>query len=697
MAKKPQNDDKLDDVLDEAKEAFKLASDSEDDNRKEALEDLRFARLGEQWPRDVRRQREIDGRPCLTLNRLPSFIRQVVNDARQNRPQIKVHPVDSGADVDVSKVFDGLIRGIQYNSKADVAYDTAIEFSVSMGFGYWRVTTDYAHDDSFDMDINIDRVANPFAVYGDPHSTEADSSDWNTSFVIENLTRAEFERKYKGAEAVDWDNLGYARLQPPWADDDHVMVAEWWTRTEITRQILKLAGPNLTPMVVDALKFAPAKDAFAALGYKVVGERPTKSWKVNQKIMTGAEVLEDNPWAGKYIPIVPVYGDEVNVEGKRYFRSMIRDAKDPQRMLNYWRTTSTELVALAPRAPWIGAAGQFDTDSAKWATANTTNHPFIEYDQVGGAPPPQRQPFAGPPAGAIQEALNASDDMKAIMGIFDPSLGERSNETSGRAILARQRQGDRGTFHFADNLSRAITHTGKILIDLIPQVYNEERVVRVIQQDGTQLTASVNQKQADGTVLNDLSVGKYDIVVDSGPSYETRRDEAAAEMLDLLHAFPQAAPAISDLLVKNLDWPGADEIAERLKAMQPNPQAQQQQQQAQQQAELQHQQNLEQIKVQGDQAREQIKVQAVQQIETFKAQKAVEVDQAKQSFQQRQITAQNQIEAAREDRDDANDYRIMMDKTKIDALAKIIVAQITAQRPVAGNDDSLIGQVEAEQ
>jgi hypothetical protein len=278
-----------------------------------------------------------------------------------------------------------------------------------------------------------------------------------------------------------------------------------------------------------------------AMGVTVLGERETASHKVTQRLLTGAEVLQTNNWAGRYIPLVPVYGEEINVEGKRHLRSLVRDAKDPQRMFNYWRTTSTELVALAPKAPFIGPKGAFATDAAKWETANTDTHAYIEYD---GMMPPQRQSFAGVPAGALQEALNASDDIKAIIGMFDASLGARSNETSGRAILARQREGDVSTFHFIDNLRRAIEHGGRILIDLIPKVYSGERIVRVLGQDGvasliqlgrpTMQTAANGQSPQDpaGSSLSrifDLSVGKYDLTVETGPSFTTKREEAASQ------------------------------------------------------------------------------------------------------------------------------------------------------------------------
>ncbi|THD80625.1 MAG: hypothetical protein E7812_07805 [Phenylobacterium sp.] len=569
-----------DEILQEAREAFELAADAEAENRREALDDLRFARLGEQWPERVRRERELDGRPCLTINRLPAFIRQVVNDARQNKPAMIVHPVDSQSDPATAEIMSGLIRHIEQSSDAEVAYDTALDFAVTGGFGYFRINTRYASDDSFDQDLVIERVANPFSIYGDPNGTAADSSDWNVAFVVDTLPKAAFEARWKGAEPVDWSADAYASLRLPWIEGDQVMVCEYWRREACQRQIVALSDGQ----VVEVAVYEAQKAMFDALGVSVVGRpRPVASHRVTQKIVTGAEVLERIEWAGKFIPIVPVYGEELHVDGRRRLRSLVRDAKDPQRMFNYWRTTTTELVALAPKTPFIGRKGAFETDSAKWATANTQTHAYIEYD---GPEPPQRQPFAGPPAGAMQEALSASDDMKAIMGLHDASLGAPSNETSGRAIMMRQREGDISTFHYIDNLSRALRHGGRILLDLIPRVYGTARVIRVIGGDGAAQAVAVNQPPAAGQgggqpaapaagelgkveKIYDLTVGKYDLTVEAGPSFTTRREEAANQMIELIRAYPQAAPLIGDLLAKNLDWPGADEIAQRLAAMLP--------------------------------------------------------------------------------------------------------------------------------
>jgi hypothetical protein len=571
-----------DEIIREAREAFERAADFEAENRREALDDLRFARLGEQWPEKIRRERELDGRPCLTINRLPAFIRQVVNDARQNKPGMIVHPVDSEADPATAEVLNGLIRHIEQSSDAEVAYDTALDFSVTGGFGYFRINTRYASDDTFDQDLVVERVANPFSIYGDPDASAADSSDWNSAFVVDTMPKAAFEARWKGADAVDWSADAYASLTNPWLDGEQVLVAEHWRREPVKRQIVALSDGQ----VVEVSVYEAQKAMFDALGVSVVGRpRGVASHKVTQRILTGAEVLETVEWAGRFIPIVPVYGEEIHIDGRRRLRSLVRDAKDTQRMFNYWRTTSTELVALAPKTPFIGRKGAFETDSAKWASANTQTHAYIEYD---GPEAPQRQEFAGPPAGAMQEALSASDDMKSIIGLYDASLGARSNETSGKAILMRQREGDVSTFHYIDNLNRALRHGGRVLLDLIPKVYATSRVIRVLGQDGQAASVAIGPQAALGGAsgacggapaaagqlkavekVYDLTVGKYDVTVQAGPSFTSRREEAANQMIELIRAYPAAAPVIGDLLAKNLDWPGADEVAQRLAALLP--------------------------------------------------------------------------------------------------------------------------------
>ena len=383
-----------DDLLTEAHESFKRAKEYWSDNFDDAKDDLRFARLGEQWPAvgpGSQRARELEGRPCETFNKMPSFIRQVVNDSRQNKPAIKVHPQDSGADPKTAEIIQGLVRNIEVTSDADVAYDTAIEHAVGQGFGYWRINTRYTSDDTFDQDIVVERVSNPFTVYGDPNSTQADSSDWNDAWVVTSITQDEFEAEYPDADKVDWESDYKNCPEGLGLDDDNVVVAEWWTREKVKSQIVALSDGSVVKL--DELK--ANAEIYQQLGIAPVGEpREVESYKVTQRILSGAEILKEVAWAGKYIPIVPVYGDEIIDEtGKRHFQSLIRPAKGAQRMYNYMRNTGIEILALQPKVPFIGKKGAFDADK-NWDKVNDQSVPFLEYE---GDTPPQRQP---PPQGS---------------------------------------------------------------------------------------------------------------------------------------------------------------------------------------------------------------------------------------------------------------------------------------------------------
>lgn len=625
------------DALDDGKEKFKLSADRESDNRTNFVDNIRFGRIGgeEQWPPEIRTARTAEGKPCLSINRIPAMIHQVINDTRQNKPAIAVKPVDSGADRHTAEIMSGLIRHIENISNADAAYDTAVDNSASGGFGYFRYVIADTHDDSFDQDIKIERIADPLTVYGDPYSMSVDSSDWNDAFVVELVPLKTFKKRWKGKKPSDWDEASYRSLGDPWRVGEEVLVCEWWHRDEIEREIVLLSnGWVIEAEEYDAVEKVadpvtgietdtyPERDMCAAMGGTEVKRKLAKSFKVTQRFMTGVEILEKNAWPGRYIPIVPVYGEEVVVEGKRVFRSLFQDAKDPQRNFNYWRSKASEAAALGSMNPFIGPESAFTgTDSAKWATINRTPHPYVSYPDKdeNGAPiqPPQRQGYSGPDAAALQEAASASDDIKSTSGIYDASLGQRSNETSGRAINARKIEGDTGTFHFADNLSRGIRCLGIGLVDLIPHVYTPGRIVRVLGVDGVEHHVQIGEKQPgpgvppqgaqagpgqapmgdqaaapglgipqalplqtppaqprdddkpDYGAIYDLGLGKYDVVVSAGPGYTTRRQEAADQMMQFLQAFPQAAPIIGDLFADSLDWPKASEIAARLRKMLP--------------------------------------------------------------------------------------------------------------------------------
>jgi len=543
---------KDDDILSEMRAFKKDCEQADGHNRKEMEDDLRFLEGHGQWDDRIKAQREADGRPCLTINKLPQYVNQVANDIRQSRPSIKVRPVDSQSDPEKAKLLEGLIRNIEYVSKADQAYDTAGFYAVAGGFGVILVETAYTDDDSFEQDIRIKRVRNPMTVFIDPNSEDADGADMTRALVTSLMPAKTFKKKYpKAAATSSVEGSEWA----DWFTSETVRLAEFWTREQVMRPIALLRDGTVV-------------DADQADKSLIVSTRNAPSWKVTYRLCTGSEVLETKEWPGKYIPIVPVYGEEIDINGKVYRRGLIRNAKDVQRMYNYWRTTATEIVALAPKAPMLVTGRQIEGHENEWASSNVSPRPYLTYNNDAQAPLPQRIEPASVPQGVFTEAQVAVDDIKSVMGIYDSSLGARSNETSGRAIMMREKQGDNATFVYPDNVARAIAQVGRIVVDLIPKIYDAARMVRVLGEDGEEEIVQVNQPGIDG-LLNDLTIGKYDIVVQSGPSYATKRMEAAETMMQFVQAQPQLAPLIGDLIAKNMDWPGADKIAERLVAMLP--------------------------------------------------------------------------------------------------------------------------------
>lgn len=592
MAK--SGDEKLS-IHEEALELYETSISADSINRENQREDIRFIKMRLQWPEDVRNAREEAGRPCLTIDQLGPVVRQVVNDCRLNKPEIKVKPVDSHGDPKTAEIIGGLIKNIEYTSNADVAYDTAVDYAVSSSRGYMRVVSEYATDDAFEQDLMIQHVADPLTIIPDVYSTAADSSDWNYCFVLERVTQAEYRKRFKGKDVVGWDDL--ATLGNDWFGDDSAMIAEYWKRVEVPAWVAMLSNGETQKFdeepdpgtvveegvpIPDPMTGEPAVDPMTGEvswmhePVTVVAVRETKSYKITQYVMSGKEVLQTTEWPGKYIPIVPVYGEDFIFEGRRYFVSLVRPAMDAQRMKNYWRSTSTELVALAPRVPWIGQEGAFTgEDAGKWETANSENHSFIAVPD--GQPLPQRQSQPTIPAGALQEAANATDDIKTITGVFDASLGARSNETSGRAIMARQREGDVSTFNFIDNLSRAIRHLGRIIVDLIPHYYSVDRMIRIINPDGTPETirittpeqmeeyqAKVAQSVEQMEQVYALGVGKYDVAVESGPATTTQRQEANEFFVSLIQAVPQYADIIAPFALKTFDAPGVVDLVKEM-------------------------------------------------------------------------------------------------------------------------------------
>ncbi|MCP1679419.1 portal protein [Kerstersia gyiorum] len=556
-----------DKILSAARDRMALCADAESANRQNALDDLKFL-AGEQWPQEAARQRAVEGRPCITINKLPSFLRQVTNDQRQNTPSIKIHPVDGNADVETAEVIQGMVRHIEYESNADVAYDTAVNSAAACGIGFFRLVTEYEAENSFNQVIRFRRERNALNVYLDPFSVQPDGSDARFAFITDSMPKDEFNRKYPKATAGD--GLSLAAIGDSanyWMPDGRIAVVEYyWIEDEEATLVMLSNGETAYRDELDA-------EALNEAGVVIVAERPSTRRRVRWAKITGCDVLAEADIPCRWIPVFPVTGEEIDVGGKVTRKGMVRDAKDPSQMYNYWVTSATEEVALRPKVPFIGAVGQFKSDR-RWLTANNRSYPFLEYDpvDVGGqlAPPPQRAPMADMPIGALQMLAHAADDIKATTGIHDASLGAGGNETSGRAIMARQREGDLSNFHFTDNLNRAVRHAGRCIIDMIPRIYDTPRVVRILGEDEKLGHAEINQPvqdQSEGIerVLHDVTIGKYDVTVSAGPSYTTQRQEAIDGMSQLAQAYPPLMSAAGDLVVKNFDWPGAEEIAERIK------------------------------------------------------------------------------------------------------------------------------------
>ena len=545
---------------------LKLVGEADSNNRQEGLQDLKFA-AGDQWPVEIQNSRNIEARPCLTINKLDPYIRQVTNQQRQQRPRIKVHPVNNEGDLKIAQVIEGITRHIEVNSNADTAYDTAFDYAVRMGWGYWRVITDYVREDSFDQEIFIEPIDNPFSVYFDPNSVAPDGSDAEKCLVTTMVAKDKFRQMYPGAD----DGTGFL---PRATGDD---TAEWITKEDIRVAEYFYIEREKADLVLlsDGMKvFAdklPPKEVLADAGVVEVSRRPSWRRKVKWCKLTAMQILEEKEWPGRWIPIIPCYGAQVVIEGKRKKYGLVRFAKDPQRMYNFWRTSMTESIALAPKAKWLLAEGQDEGHENEWALANIKSTPVLRYKQrdINGEPaqPPQRLQPEPPPVGIMEAAAEVNNDLQTVMGIFDPSQQLPGN-MSGKALMGQQNQVDLSNFHFYDNMTRSIKHTGKIILDLIPKIYDTQRVLRIIGVDGKPDMVTVNEVQATGEVLNNVTVGEYDVVMDTGPGYNSKRQQAVEAMLPLM-AQNEVFQVAGDLMFRNMDFPGADVIADRLAAMNP--------------------------------------------------------------------------------------------------------------------------------
>jgi len=559
--------DDYDPIIQEAVDFLKFSNDADTMNRQEALEDLKFVN-GDQWPVELQNSRNLESRPVLTINKLDTFCRQVTNQQRQQRPRIKVHATNTEADAKTAQVISGVIRHIEVNSNADHAYDNGFDYAVRMGWGYWRVTTKYVREDSFDQEIYIEPVDNPFTVYFDPNSIAPDGSDAEKCLVTTMMPKEVFRKLYPDLDdGTSFTQRGTGDAQSEWITKEDIRIAEYFYTVREKATLYHLSDGSMM--------FADGKDFFQRIelaGLTVIDERPSFKKTIKWKKMTAIEVIEERDWPGRYIPVIPVYGRHVVIGDKRKKFGMIRNAKDPQRMYNFWQTSLTESIALAPKAKWIMAEGQDEGHENEWAQANVKSTSYLRYKQrdIDGqpAPPPQRLQPEPPPAGVITAASVINDDLSNIMGIFDPNQMPTGN-ISGKALNGQQQQVDLTNFDYYDNLTRSISHTGKIILDLIPKIYDSERVLRIIGDDGKPDLVTLNERTAVGEVLNDVTVGEYDVVMETGPGYNSKRQEAVDSMMGMLAADPTLMQTAGDLIFRNMDFPGADIIADRLATLNP--------------------------------------------------------------------------------------------------------------------------------
>jgi hypothetical protein len=584
MARKAKEDPKAK-IVAEAKERFARCEEAESEFRKRFVEDLKFANgdadNGWQWPDQIRNAREGDQRPCLTINKTRQHNLQIINDAKQNKPSVKCLPVDGDADIEIAKILDGIVRHIEYNSHAEIVYDTATEFAVQAGIGYWRVVTEYAHDGSFDQEIFLRRIKNPLTVYLDCDIESADGADAKYGFVFEQMTKAEFEATYPGEKAADVV-FGDDASKGDWIGKDKIRVCEYFRKSNKTDTLV--AHPELGAVMLSSIP----EDDRDKVAEQATATRPVSVPEITWYLIAGDKIIDEKPWPGRYIPIVRVIGEEIVIDGKVERKGHTRSMKDAQRMYNYMSSAQVEYIALQTKTPFVGPIEAFEGFESEWANANKDNLPYLPYNGVkedgSEIPRPQREQ---PPVGAsayLQGMQTAQQELMMASGQYQEQFGQQSNAQAGVAIQARQRQGDRATYHFIDNVARAIRYTGRVLIDLIPKIYDTQRVVRILGEDGTETFAKFDPDQPHPVSLPDGSkappeaeregldveliynpgIGRYDVTVEVGPNYETRRQEAFNALTQIMSQDQELMKVAGDLLFKAADFPMADEVAERL-------------------------------------------------------------------------------------------------------------------------------------
>lgn len=573
----------------ECADRLRIGMAAESENRKRGVTALKF-RWGEQWPDDMKRNRQTEERPALTVNHTNVACQRQENTLRQQRPRIKVHPVGDGANVDTAATVQGIIRHIENRSYASVAYDRGGKGAIDIGWGYWRVRGEYLGPKSFDQELLIQQIRNHFSVYMDPGAVFPDGRDQKWCIISETMKREEYKRRYPKAANVDYsyiDAPGDAGiLNGEWEGKEEIRLAEYFRIYEV-RDTLCLMNDNSVVFkselpeeeLRNAVNYQPALDK--KTGKPI--ERPTSRVTVEWFRLNGKTIVERTTIPGRYIPVIRCEGNVEEIDGKTLRKGMVQDLIDPAQMYNYWRTAQTERYALAPKAPWVGAEGQFD-GHPEWNDANRKSYSTLIYKPVTVTtaqgeqvlPPPQRQPPVPVEEGMASAAAGAEHDLMSVAGMPQENPEIQARILGGNKYLQR-RQGmqDLAHFQYYDNQTLAIAWTGEILLELIPYYYDTERMQRIIGEDGVPQVVKINEQvqetpegasEAVMRVKNDMTVGLYAVVMDTGPGYATKREEAAENMVETLNT-PLGEVVVqqgADIVLRNMDWHGADELADRV-------------------------------------------------------------------------------------------------------------------------------------
>lgn len=575
----PEGFKTVDDYLKDLRETHELDLQSDDFNRREAIDDKNFA-AGNQWDPVVLAQRE--GLPCLVINSIPQFTAQIVGDWRSNRNAIKVLPSEDG-DVDVAGIRSDLIRAIETRSRASRVYDSSFESAVQCGDGAFRIAVEYAKDDVFDQDIFLRPIDDALSVVWDSLAVDPTGRDATHCFVDDLLPRKEFDKRWPETDSSNLSTQTKSDLRSQgWFDNDNARVTEHWRMIERTHliglfedgSVHTIDGDNLEEVI--ASHGNPTKTRLSPCSY------------AQMHLVTGFKILA-GPFEYKLnrLPIVRMSGRIINLEGKRVRHGLIRFMKDPVRLRNFWRSVAAEQLGYAPKAQWLAPESAVEGREDDFRRAHLSRDPLLVFNDDATAPPERLDPPVVQ-AALLNEAAVNTQDMKDVTGIHDASLGIKSNETSGKAIYARQREGDIANLTYHDNGNAAILEAGDIINQLISQIYDSTRTVRIIGEDQEAKFIRINDP-TDPKSPN-LAIGNYDVALATGTSYMTRRVEAAAAMMEAVQVWPEMMQIAGDLVAKAQDWPGAQELSERLKKTIPpqlldedeNPQQAQAMQQAQQ-------------------------------------------------------------------------------------------------------------------